>query len=243
MSAIAVRRRNGIPSIFRNSMNAKELLQFVAFFSRIQVLFYSGKLFVQDIGFPVSLTDSEDLKCEIITHDFVKQKLKINEKSDTHKGEVGHLLMIGGFDSMEGAIILSAKSAFETGTGLCTLLRTKEARSIIAGKIPELITRSFDSLNLSDQNHNNIKCDLETEIHHFFNEGEKYDAVIIGPGMGRTTVSSSVFDVVLNCIRDSGIKRVLIDGDGLFFLSEYLKYNKLPDETSFVITPHFQRYR
>ena len=60
-----------------------------------------------------------------------------------HKGDRGHILLAGGFTGMEGAILLTAKSLFRTGTGLATLLTVPESRLLIAGKIPELMTAAI----------------------------------------------------------------------------------------------------
>ena len=40
-------------------------------------------------------------------------------------------------------------------------------------------------------------------------------------------------------MKNSTIKRTLIDGDGLFFLAEYIKQERLPEGIDFIITPHF----
>ncbi len=205
---------------------------------------YIGKLHVTDIGFPVSLTQSDDLKIDLLNNDYVEKRLNLSRDCDIHKGEMGHLLLVGGFDNMEGAIIMTAQSAFETGVGLSTLLTTKGARQIIAGKIPELITRTQDSLDLAklDADKNEIKGiekKIENGLREFFNEGRKYDAIIIGPGMGRTSISSKLFNLLIANLEIFGINRVLIDGDGLYHLSEFLKDNKLPEKVSFIITPHF----
>jgi hydroxyethylthiazole kinase-like uncharacterized protein yjeF len=144
-------------------------------------------------------------------------------------------LLVGGFDSMEGAIIMSAVSAFETGTGLATLLTTTQARQIIAGQIPELMTRSLDSFDEQIQEKN-----IKKNINKFFKEDKRYDAMIIGPGMGRSENSSLIFNSIIDELKTSRIKKVLIDGDGLFQLSEFFQKSKvLPENISFVLTPHF----
>jgi ADP-dependent NAD(P)H-hydrate dehydratase / NAD(P)H-hydrate epimerase len=195
---------------------------------------YTGILHVSDIGFPMHLTDSMDLSVELLKSSYVKSILNLNKDAESYKNIVGHLLLVGGFDGMEGAIFMSAMAAFETGVGLATLLTTHGARNIIAGKIPELITRSLNSFNSEAENE-----EIGEDILSFFREDRLYDAMIIGPGMGRSELSAQIFNVILNNINRSGINKVLIDGDGLFHLSEYLKINKLPDNVSFVITPHF----
>ena len=57
--------------------------------------------------------------------------------------------------------------------------------------------------------------------------------------MGRSLISSNVFNILIDNLKSYGIGRVLIDGDGLYHLSEYLKNKKLSEGVSYIITPHF----
>ena len=194
---------------------------------------YTGVLHVSDIGFPTSLAESSELKTDLLDKKYIKTRLNFEREADSHKGSAGHLLLVGGFDNMEGAAIMTAMAAFETGVGLATLITTHKARKIIAGIIPELITRTLESFK------GGIEKEIKKDIEAFFGEDRHYNVMIIGPGMGRSEVSSHVFNIIINNLKLSGIKKVLIDGDGLYHLSKFLKSNKLPENISFVITPHF----
>jgi len=185
---------------------------------------FTGKLITADIGFPSNLTNSEDLKIELIDCQYIQNNFITELKPDTHKAERGHMLLVGGFDCMEGAIMLTARASLETGTGLITLLTTEKARQIIAGKIPEMMTSEI-SLN-------------KEKLDEFFSD-PKYRVMVIGPGMGRDSRAKAVFSNIIENIYHYGIKRVLIDGDGLFHLAEYLQSKKLDNRTEFIITPHF----
>jgi len=201
---------------------------------------YIGELIITDIGFPVSLTESEDLGVELMDHDYAQSIFNNKEDIDTHKGIKGHLLIIGGFDNMEGAIILTAKAAFETGVGLATLLTTPNARKIIAGKIPELITASIDSSVFEvNPDRKKIEQNIENDLDTFFSKRKKFDALVIGPGMGRNDLSMILFNKIMDKLEKYNIHRLLVDGDGLFYLADYLKNNTLPKKVSVVITPHF----
>jgi NAD(P)H-hydrate epimerase len=215
---------------------------------------YTGELHVADIGFPAFLTESEDLKMELVDDDYVLSRLGLRRETDTHKGAAGHLLLVGGFDGMEGAIMLTAIAAFETGLGLGTLLTTGKARSVIAGKIPELITASFPAIDEASQEYSGILSDgiagtdekiirlqeaVRNSCERFFRGRGKFGAMVIGPGMGRSVLSAQVFTVLMGSLEAFGIGRVLVDGDGLYHLAEYLKGNTLPEGADFIITPHF----
>ncbi len=187
---------------------------------------YAGHVQVADIGFPADLTDSESIKRELIDEHYVKSFLPLTNTPDLHKGERGHLLLVGGFPGFEGAIMMTAAAALETGIGLISLITTMGGRKIIAGKIPELMTRSLGEEGEIDE----LKRLLEER---------RYDGIVIGPGMGRAEIASKTFFDIMKLLPDTGIKKVLVDGDGLFHLASYLEKNRLPGQVKFLITPHF----
>jgi ADP-dependent NAD(P)H-hydrate dehydratase / NAD(P)H-hydrate epimerase len=195
---------------------------------------YAGTLHVADIGFPRSLTESPSLTCELIDAEFFLNSAvreiesEFSSGPDVHKGARGQLLIIGGFDGMEGAAMLAASAAFETGVGLVTLLTTGTARTAVAGKIPELMTMSLPA----------DAADVEQSIRTIL-EAKQWDALILGPGLGRTDFSRLVAETTIKAVPACGIKRVLIDGDGLFHLAGYLKKEKLDKGVAWLVTPHF----
>lgn len=187
---------------------------------------YCGQLIIADIGFPSHLTDNNDLKIDLIDPEFMSVIDLYCESDDIHKGDKGNTLIIGGLTGMEGAAILTAAAMFRTGTGLVTLATTEDSRRIAAGKIPELMTASLPG-----------SADAES-MWNILN-AKKYTTLIIGPGLGRDDYSESVFNSAIDKAADSGIARVLIDGDGLYHLSAYIKRKKLTDGVKYIVTPHF----
>jgi hydroxyethylthiazole kinase-like uncharacterized protein yjeF len=200
---------------------------------------YSGILHVADIGFPKTHTESEDLKIELADPVFFEKNSIPELESaycsvqDTHKGERGHLLLVGGFEGMEGAIMMTALAALENGVGLASLVTTPASRAVIAGKIPELITKALPEISLSRQER------VSTETLSDLFEGRTYNVLVIGPGMGRTPFAKAIFEAIIENIFHFGVKRVLVDGDGLFHLAEYLENHMLDGRLEFIITPHF----
>ncbi|MCL1832997.1 MAG: NAD(P)H-hydrate dehydratase [Leptospirales bacterium] len=187
---------------------------------------FCGEVIIQDIGFPYHLTNSQNLKNSLINESLFNT-IKISDADkDIHKGDRGHSLIIGGFQNMEGAAILTGSALFHAGCGLATIATTDESRQIIAGKIPEIMTFPIpDSCDVSA---------MKGLIHD-----KKITSLIIGPGLGRTEYSDSVFKSTISAIKESAVKRALIDGDGLFLLAEFIKNEQLPQGIDFIITPHF----
>ena len=119
----------------------------------------------------------------------------------------------------------------EAGVGLATVLTTRTARQIIAGRIPELMTLPLPAEAGNAEPNGDIIRALLT--------GRRYDALVIGPGMGRSAFAGNFFRALLDELPRTDIKRVVIDGDGLFFLAQFLQEGALPEEIDFFITPHF----
>ncbi len=188
---------------------------------------YCGKVAVADIGFPLPLVDSSDLGCSLIDRGYIS-RLQLNPlRSDTHKGERGHLLVMGGFDGMEGAAILAAEAALEAGVGMVTVMTTCSSRNVIAGRQPEIMTVSLPA------------GPDESEFRALI-QSRRYDVVLAGPGMGRSEYSRSVFHLLLKLIPETQVQRVLLDADALFHYEASCSSGcALPEGAGFLITPHF----
>lgn len=186
---------------------------------------FTGSLYVLNIGFPEKYLNSVEFKTSLINSNFCKQTLIKKESVDLNKYSKGSILCVGGFKGMEGAIILTAKSALKMGAGTVTILSEKSSISKIVGKIPEIMTSSI----IVDE-----KCD---KIIQKSLPGRSYDILVIGPGLSRTESAFFLFKNILEEIKEVGVKKVVIDADGLFHLKRYLEEVK-DIKFEYVITPH-----
>jgi len=97
------------------------------------------------------------------------EKLERNENS--HKGENGKILVIGGSQKYTGAPALAAEAAFRAGADLVKVLTAEEAKPVVQGFSENLIVESY-----GDRFDNkSIKKARELE--------EWADATVIGPGL------------------------------------------------------------
>lgn len=205
--------------------------------------YYAGNVIVADIGFPSTLCASSDIHWQLIDEKFFTSNYRPNTYFDAHKGANGHLLCIGGFDGMEGAILLCTKAAFAIGVGLVTIVTTQQARAIIAGKIPEAITRALNATSSEPFSKDMYGTPVFTDIYQKMIaqledivEHSRPTACVIGPGLGRSIASAATF--AASCTIAHKMKLpALIDGDGLYCLSQMPQVN-LPRYC--VITPHFK---
>lgn len=128
-----------------------------------------GRLEVADIG----LLNDVSSDVELITASDLQ--LPARPRS-AHKGTFGHLLIIAGSDGYTGAPVLCAHAAARSGVGLVTLAVPQIIYAVVAAKCPpEVIVRPLEKLSGT------------------------FDAVAIGPGLGRgTTIPAFDLPTVLD---------------------------------------------
>lgn len=129
---------------------------------------------------------------------------------DSHKGLFGHVLVIGGDIGMSGAARLACEAALRTGTGLVSLATRYAHASMINSARPEIMS---------------YPAERENEIAFLL---EKADVVAVGPGLGKTEWSATLFAAALN-----SLKPLIVDADGLNILAiePYQRDN-------WILTPH-----
>src|SRR3954466_1774947 len=89
-----------------------------------------------------------------------------------HKGLFGRVLVVGGNEGMIGAPVLAATSALRMGAGLVQIAVPRAILAECLSITPELIGVGLGKAAGKDQ---------------LLQAAEKADAVVIGPGMGRTS--------------------------------------------------------
>lgn len=130
--------------------------------------------------------------------------------STAHKGDFGHILIIGGDYGYAGAPVLAALGALRVGAGLVTIASHKDHLSGLNACHPEIMCHAID------------KPTLISELLH------KATVVVLGPGLGRSSWSQKVYNQAIK----TDLPMVL-DGDGLYFLAKKPNRN-----INRVLTPH-----
>lgn len=130
--------------------------------------------------------------------------------ADAHKGDFGHVLVVGGAPGMAGAPRLAAEAAARCGAGLVSVATDAAHAAVLNSGRPELMVRAVDTGDT-------LAALLARATH-----------VVVGPGLGQSAWSRRLFEQVL----DSGLPLV-VDADALNLLaSDPLQR---PD---WVLTPH-----
>lgn len=127
---------------------------------------------------------------------------------ESHKGNYGKLLLLCGSVGYTGAPALAAMAALRTGAGLVYLGVPQAIYEIEAGKLLEPVVFPLDCDNGA------YATTASGQIRDLLH---RVDAVLIGPGSGRTAGVSDVLETVLK--EFSG--PVVIDADGISLLSEH----------------------
>ncbi len=146
---------------------------------------------------------------------------------ESHKGDFGRVLVVGGSELYSGAPALTALGAYTTGVDIVYVAAPEAVASIIAGFSPSLIAVKLKGRRLTPRN-------LE-EISPFL---ERVDAVAMGPGLGVHDETAETSNALLAQIEERGLP-VLLDADALKAFATVKR--KL--RTAAVFTPHHGEFK
>jgi len=141
----------------------------------------------------------------------------INRNLNSHKGNYGHLMVIGGDKGFGGAAILAAKCAAMSGCGLVSLATRSVHISAALNSCPEVMAKGVDSGQ-----------DLESSL-------GSPDVIVIGPGLGKNAWAEQMLQKTFIECNNRNIPLVM-DADALNIMTS-LKL-KVMAPKKLVITPH-----
>ena len=151
-----------------------------------------------------------------ISKELISEVIK-KRKSATHKGNYGHVLLIGGSKKYGGALMMSAEGALNSGAGLVTVATNPVNITALHTRDPEIMALSWDE-----------KDELKSLI-------KNSNVVVCGMGLGLDKQAKDI----LALVRDSiSLKQTLIlDASALDLISQ--QENLLPVNSKLMIfTPH-----
>ena len=176
----------------------------------------SGNVVFNDLGLSSSLKSQIKTNCYLLDTEKSLLKLK-NRKGDAHKGDFGHVLVIGGDKGFGGAAILASKAAVFSGAGLVSLATRSIHVEAALSSCPELMVNGIESGQ-----------DVEEIL-------AKSTVVVLGPGLGQSAWSEQMLQRTFMEARKRNLP-VVLDADGLNLLTK-LKL-KSGNPRKMVITPH-----
>ncbi len=141
---------------------------------------------------------------------------------ESHKGDFGRLLVIGGSENFTGAPAFAALAATKVGTDLVYVAAPQRTSEIIATYSPDLITIKLPGEHLSTKALPELSRWLTT-----------MDAIVLGPGIG---LHDETADFVWKLVSEAeGAKKPLVlDADALKVFGRRRRRLKTPC----ILTPH-----
>jgi len=135
-------------------------------------------------------------------------------EADAHKGDFGHVMVIGGDVGMGGAPLMAVEAAARVGAGLVSVATRPEHVAAILARRPEAMVSGVPSGQA-----------LEPLL-------ERPSVLVVGPGMGRSAWSEQMLQQALK----TGLPLVL-DADALNIISEG-RLSTGGKRKNWILTPH-----
>jgi NAD(P)H-hydrate epimerase len=158
---------------------------------------------VRQIGTPPeAINSSADLN--LITPEDISS-LFLSRKPDAHKGDFGHVLVVGASVGKAGAAAMAGMSALRAGAGLVTVATPRSMLPVVAGFAPEIMT-----IPMAEGPNGAIGPSAMDDA--AFQEGlQRATVLAVGPGISRL---DSAPDSVRRLVSQTTVPLVL-DADGL----------------------------
>ncbi|KRN34211.1 NAD(P)H-hydrate dehydratase [Liquorilactobacillus mali] len=138
--------------------------------------------------------------------------------SESHKGNYGRVLTVGGNSQFGGAIILATSAAIHCGAGLSTCATSLDNLTALHTIVPEAMFIPFDSeYKLIDA--------LTTA-----------DVILVGPGLGTNEDSLKILQIVLQ--HTTPEQQLIIDGSAITMIAEHHEFFPFLKELHPILTPH-----
>ncbi|MBV0934102.1 NAD(P)H-hydrate dehydratase [Marinobacterium weihaiense] len=169
-----------------------------------QVLFDSLMLpdeVYEEVAMSAFRTDRDDLA-----------KLLPPRRRSSHKGQFGHVMVVGGDHGMGGAALMAAEAAARSGAGLVSLATRPEHVTAALTRAPEVMVAGVNSGQ-----------DIQPLL-------ARPDVLVVGPGLGQSAWADQLLQQALN----TGLPLVL-DADALNLLAHR---NLAGREHDWILTPH-----
>lgn len=156
---------------------------------------------------------------------FLMANIFKKRKTDTHKGDYGHVLIVAGSIGLTGAAYLASDAALLTGSGLVTCAIPKSLNSIMETKLTEVMT-----FPLEDNGKGHFSLSAFHKIKEF---SQKTDVVAIGPGISQ---KGEVGKLIKKLIKTLDVP-IVLDADGINCIADEPQILKKAKK-ALVITPH-----
>lgn len=173
---------------------------------------------------PSFYTGEEEVKGAYAIFDTREMEQAIPKRHKfSHKYDYGKGLLIAGSEGMMGAALLAGKAAMVSGIGHLTIHVPRGAQTIIHTALPEALV----SLDPSEESFSSDTLELES-----------YNAIAVGPGLGRSMESYMALEMLLTKCQCP----LILDADALTLLTrEEGRLLEMVPKGS-ILTPHIGEF-
>lgn len=190
-----------------------------------------GELVLLPLGLERATSGRQE---QMITEGAIRPLVPVR-RATAHKSDTGTALIIGGAEQYYGAPRLAGAAAMRAGAGLVAIAAPKTIIPVIAAQIPEAVFVPLD-----DDPESRIDS-IEAFIAQ---RGDTVRSVVAGPGIGRSDGSDAVMHHVFGPDSQSKIweldppPAIVIDADGLNWLSQHRDWHTCLRPQTTILTPH-----
>jgi NAD(P)H-hydrate epimerase len=170
-----------------------------------------GQLHFDDLGVPALAIDAAGTApAGLLDLNALRAQWLPRRRRGAHKGDFGHVLVLGGDHGYGGAVCLASAAAARAGAGLISVAtRPAHVAAVLAGR-PEVMARGVDDT-----------AGLAPLL-------ARASVVAIGPGLGFATFGRALWAAALDCGRP-----LVVDADALNLLATDPQRND-----DWILTPH-----
>ena len=152
---------------------------------------YTGEILIEDLGLAAQVLDETHA-----SHFLLKKLLLPVRARNAHKGQFGHVLLVGGNHGYSGAIRLAAEAALRSGAGLVSVATRASHSHLLSMSRPEIMSHAVE------------------DAHQIRPLLEKASVVVVGPGLGQDQWADALLQPIV-----SSHKPCVWDADALNWLA------------------------
>lgn len=187
---------------------------------------YVGKFYFNDLQTSAYLSKKIKPSAQLLTEKFINNQKK-ERKNSSHKGSMGHVVIIAGDHAMGGAGLLNAISALKNGCGKVTLITRENHVSASLSYCPEVMVKGFE-IDEKSENNKKTKESLKFIL-------DQSNVILIGSGMDQNLAwSKYFFDYIIDYKKKNSHKKFVFDAGML----RYIAKNKITKLKNCILTPH-----
>jgi len=169
----------------------------------------AGAVVFDDLDLPAALYKGKPGCAEALNAAYLARVLPRRART-AHKGDNGHVLIVGGDEGMAGAALMAGRAALRAGAGLVSVATRAAHAAALTAAQPELMCHAAED---------------SRALKRLF---ERATVLVVGPGMGRGEWARALWAQALTAPAP-----LVVDADGLNWLAE-----NPARRDDWVLTPH-----